>query len=100
MHPGPFKPVRRDLIGSLRANDVSAIDWFDGAERVPVPVRVVITYPTHAGEIKKSVFTAMNHLLPFRDVDRGVCRFESVCYAKTIRLSRGPEPHELGNWII
>src|ERR671919_368939 len=64
---------------------------------------VIIGGTSYAGEIKKSVFTVMNYLLPQRGVlgmhssanqgtDRGVFNFEGGCYAKVIRLSAQAEP--------
>jgi phosphoenolpyruvate carboxykinase (ATP) len=129
MDPAHFEALRRDLIGSLRANDVFVFDGFTGADPAyRVPLRVITTYAWHslfarnlfiidesasevtpqltvidapgfqadparhgtrsevvialnfaeglvliggtsyAGEIKKSVFSTMNYLLPFRGV--------------------------------
>ncbi|HEX7797561.1 MAG TPA: phosphoenolpyruvate carboxykinase (ATP) [Vicinamibacterales bacterium] len=129
MDPAHFETLRRDLIESLRANDLFVIDCFAGADPAyRVPLRVMTTYAWHslfarnlfvidesapevtpqltiidapgfkadparhgthsdvvialnfaqglvliggtsyAGEIKKSVFSTMNYVLPSRDV--------------------------------
>src|SRR5215475_6342028 len=45
MDPAHFEMLRRDLMGSLRANDLFVIDCFAGADPAyRVPLRVVTTY--------------------------------------------------------
>src|SRR5216684_711122 len=68
---------------------------------------VLIGGTEYAGEIKKSIFTALNYLLPAKGVfpmhcsanvdedgwsDSGVFNFEGGCYAKTIRIHKESEP--------
>jgi phosphoenolpyruvate carboxykinase (ATP) len=49
MDPAHFETLRRDLIGSLRPNDVFVLDCFAGADRAyRVPLRVITTYAWHS----------------------------------------------------
>ena len=68
---------------------------------------IIIGGSAYAGEIKKSIFSIMNFLMPPRDVlpmhcsanmdehgwgADGIFNFEGGCYAKTINLTREAEP--------
>src|SRR4030095_12545978 len=73
---------------------------------------ILVGGSSYAGEMKKSIFTVLNYLLPLQNVmpmhcsanvgaaadgarvwsERGVFNFEGGCYAKTIRLSAEAEP--------
>src|SRR5262249_824055 len=57
MDPAHFETLRRDLIGSLRANDLFVIDGFAGADPAyRVPLRVITTYAWHS-LLSRNLFT-------------------------------------------